>query len=214
MERNRHTIIFLGPPGSGKGTQSGRLAEHFNIKKISTGDILREAVAKGTELGKKAKAYMEKGELVPDEIMMGLIEENIKDAVGFILDGFPRNINQAKALDGVLESRGMRISRVILLDVPDDEIVKRLAYRRVCINCGEVYNLIFNPPSNDEICDRCGKKLVQRKDDREDVLRNRIRVYKESTAPLVKYYEGKGLILRVDGKGPPSEVFERILKVI
>jgi adenylate kinase len=210
MEGNRYIIIFLGPPGAGKGTQAERLAEDLKIKKISTGDILREAVARGTELGQRAKSYMERGELVPDEIILGIIEEAINDEGGFILDGFPRNINQAKALDEMLARKGLNITHVIFLDVPDEEIIKRIAYRRVCLKCGAVYNLIFNPPKEDEICNNCGSKLVQREDDREEVVRKRLEVYRGSTEALVRIYEERGVLRKIDGLGDREEVFRRI----
>jgi adenylate kinase len=214
MERNRYRIIFLGPPGAGKGTQAERLAEDLKIKKISTGDILREAVAKGTELGQRAKSYMERGELVPDEIILGIIEEAINDEEGFILDGFPRNINQAKALDEMLARKGLNITHVIFLDVPDEEIIKRITYRRVCLKCGAVYNLIFNPPKEDEICNNCGSKLVQREDDREEVVRKRLEVYRGSTEALVKIYEERGVLRKIDGLGDREEVFRRIREAL
>jgi adenylate kinase len=214
MEGNRYIIIFLGPPGAGKGTQAERLAEDLKIKKISTGDILREAVAKGTELGQRSKSYMERGELVPDEIILGIIEEAINDEEGFILDGFPRNINQAKALDEMLSRKGLNITHVIFLDVPDEEIIKRIAYRRVCLNCGTVYNLIFNPPKEDEICNNCGSKLVQREDDREEVVRKRLEVYRDSTEALVKIYEERGVLRRINGVGDREEVFRRIREAL
>ena len=214
MEGNRYRIIFLGPPGAGKGTQAERLAEDLKIKKISTGDILREAVAKGTELGQRAKLYMERGELVPDEIILGIIEEAINDEEGFILDGFPRNINQAKALDEMLSRKALNITHVIFLDVPDEEIIKRIAYRRVCLNCGAVYNLIFNPPKEDEICNNCGSKLVQREDDREEVVRKRLEVYRDSTEALVKIYEERGVLRKIDGLGDREEVFRRIKEAL
>ncbi len=214
MEGNRYIIIFLGPPGAGKGTQAERLAEDLKIKKISTGDILREAVAKGTELGQRAKSYMERGELVPDEIILGIIEEAINDEEGFILDGFPRNINQAKALDEMLSRKGLNITHVIFLDVPDEEIIKRIAYRRVCLKCGAVYNLIFNPPKEDETCNNCGSKLVQREDDREEVVRNRLEVYRDSTEALVKIYEERGVLRRINGLGDREEVFRRIREAL
>ncbi|MCC6012154.1 adenylate kinase [Candidatus Caldipriscus sp.] len=214
MEGNRYRIIFLGPPGAGKGTQAERLAEDLKIKKISTGDILREAVAKGTELGQRAKSYMERGELVPDEIILGIIEEAINDEEGFILDGFPRNINQAKALDEMLSRKGLNITHVIFLDVPDEEIIKRIAYRRVCLNCGAVYNLIFNPPKEDETCNNCGSKLVQREDDREEVVRKRLEVYRGSTEALIRIYEERGVLRRINGVGDREEVFRRIREVL
>jgi adenylate kinase len=214
MEGNRYRIIFLGPPGAGKGTQAERLAEDLKIKKISTGDILREAVAKGTELGQRAKSYMERGELVPDEIILGIIEEEINDEEGFILDGFPRNINQAKALDEMLSRKGLNITHVIFLDVPDEEIIKRIAYRRVCLNCGAVYNLIFNPPKEDEICNNCGSKLVQREDDREEVVRKRLEVYRDSTEALIRIYEERGVLRRINGLGNREEVFRRIKEAL
>jgi Adenylate kinase (EC 2.7.4.3) len=214
MERNRYRIIFLGPPGAGKGTQAERLAEDLKVKKISTGDILREAVAKGTELGQRAKSYMERGELVPDEIILGIIEEAINDEEGFILDGFPRNINQAKALDEMLSSKGLNITHVIFLDVPDEEIIKRIAYRRVCLKCGAVYNLIFNPPKEDEICNNCGSKLVQREDDREEVVRKRLEVYRGSTEALIRIYEERGVLRRINGLGDREEVFRRIREAL
>jgi adenylate kinase len=214
MEGNRYRIIFLGPPGAGKGTQAERLAEDLKIKKISTGDILREAVAKGTELGRRAKSYMERGELVPDEIILGIIEGAINDEEGFILDGFPRNINQAKALDEMLSRKGLNITHVIFLDVPDEEIIKRIAYRRVCLKCGAVYNLIFNPPKEDEICNNCGSKLVQREDDREEVVRKRLEVYRGSTEALIRIYEERGVLRRIDGLGDREEVFRRIREAL
>jgi Adenylate kinase (EC 2.7.4.3) len=214
MEGNKYRIIFLGPPGAGKGTQAERLAEDLKIKKISTGDILREAVAKGTELGQRAKSYMERGELVPDEIILGIIEEAINDEEGFILDGFPRNINQAKALDEMLSRKGLNITHVIFLDVPDEEIIKRIAYRRVCLKCGAVYNLIFNPPKEDEICNNCGSKLVQREDDREEVVRKRLEVYRGSTEALIRIYEERGVLRKIDGLGDREEVFRRIREAL
>ncbi len=214
MENNGYRIVFLGPPGAGKGTQASLLSEKYGIKKISTGDILREAVRKGTELGKKAKKYMDAGELVPDDIIIGLIEEQIQGVDSFILDGFPRTMKQAEALDRLLSERGKPLSHVIFVNVPDEEIVKRLTARRVCPNCGAVYNMIYNPPKRDEICDVCGTPLVQRSDDREDVIRNRLKVYRESTAPLIDYYRNRGIFYEVDGVGKVEEVLRRIEGVL
>ncbi len=214
MENNGYRIVFLGPPGAGKGTQASLLSEKYGIKKISTGDILREAVRKGTELGKKAKKYMDAGELVPDDIIIGLIEEQIQGVDSFILDGFPRTMKQAEALDRLLSERGKPLSHVIFVNVPDEEIVKRLTARRVCPNCGAVYNMIYNPPKRDEICDVCGTPLVQRSDDREDVIRNRLKVYRESTAPLIDYYREKGIFYEVNGVGKVEEVLRRIEGVL
>ncbi|MEO0195062.1 MAG: adenylate kinase [candidate division WOR-3 bacterium] len=214
MERDGYRIIFLGPPGAGKGTQAERLARDLGIKKISTGDILREAVAKGTELGKRAKEYMERGELVPDSIIVGIIEEAINGHRDFILDGFPRNMPQAEALDEMLSRKELNITHVILLDVPDEEIIRRISYRRVCVNCGRVYNLIFNPPKEDGICDYCGSKLIQREDDKEEVVRNRLKVYRENTEVLISFYDKRGLLLRVDGVGDYEGVYERIKGVL
>lgn len=214
MERNGYRIIFLGPPGAGKGTQAEKLSRYLGIKKISTGDILREAVHNGTDLGKKAKEYMEKGELVPDDIMIGLIEEAIGSERNFILDGFPRTLKQAESLDDMLSRKNLYITHVLLMNVPDEEIITRISKRRICPKCQTVYNLVYNPPKNDEVCDRCGEKLVQRKDDSEEVVKNRLRVYKESTQPLVGFYEVRGLVKVIEGSGTPEEVFKRITEAL
>ncbi|NPB04650.1 MAG: adenylate kinase [Thermotogae bacterium] len=210
MAHDGYRIVFLGPPGAGKGTQASLLAKKYGIKKISTGDILREAVRNGTELGRKAKRYMDAGELVPDGIIIGLIEEQIAGHESFILDGFPRTLVQAKALDELLNKQGKPLTHVIFVSVPDEEIVRRLTARRVCPKCGAVYNLVYNPPKSDEICDVCGTPLIQRSDDREDVIRNRLRVFKESTAPLVDYYRKRGIYHEVNGVGSVEEVLKRI----
>jgi len=214
MERNGYRIIFLGPPGAGKGTQAEKLSKYLGIKKISTGDILREAVYNGTDLGKKAKEYMERGELVPDDIMIGLIEEAIGSERNFILDGFPRTLKQAESLDDMLSKKNLCITHVLLMNVPDEEIITRISKRRICPKCQTVYNLVYNPPKNDETCDRCGEKLVQRKDDSEEVVKNRLRVYKESTQPIVGFYEVRGLVRVIEGSGTPEEVFKRITEVL
>ena len=210
-------IILLGPPGGGKGAQAKKIVEKYGIPHIATGDILREAVAKGTELGKKAKEYMDRGELVPDEIVIGIVRERLKQPdceKGFLLDGFPRTIKQAEALDEMLKELGKDIDAVIYIDVPEEEVVKRITYRRTCRNCGAVYHLIYAPPKEDNKCDKCGGELYQRDDDKEEVVRQRFKVYMENTAPLIEYYEKKGLLYRVDGTKSIDEVFSQIDEIL
>ncbi|WP_457548741.1 adenylate kinase [Archaeoglobus sp.] len=210
-------IILLGPPGGGKGTQAKKIVEKYGVPHIATGDILREAVAKGTELGKKAKEYMDRGELVPDEIVIGIVRERLKQPdceKGFLLDGFPRTIKQAEALDEMLKELGKSIDVVIYIDVPEEEVVKRITYRRTCRNCGAVYHLIYAPPKEDNKCDKCGGELYQRDDDKEEVVRQRFKVYMENTAPLIEYYEKKGLLYRVDGTKSIDEVFAQIDEIL
>ena len=210
-------IILLGTPGGGKGTQAKKIVEKYGIPHIATGDILREAVAKGTELGKKAKEYMDRGELVPDEIVIGIVRERLKQPdceKGFLLDGFPRTIKQAEALDEMLKELGKDIDAVIYIDVPEEEIVKRITYRRTCRNCGAVYHLIYAPPKEDNKCDKCGGELYQRDDDKEEVVRQRFKVYMENTAPLIEYYEKKGLLYRVDGTKSINEVFSQVDEIL
>ncbi len=211
----RIAVVLLGPPGGGKGTQAKLLSSKFGLKHISTGDILREAVRKGTELGRLAKSHMDKGELVPDEVMIGLIEDVLKNCTNsVIMDGFPRTLPQAEAFDNLLDRLNIKLSKAVLIDVPDDEIIRRLSSRRVCPKCGAVYNLISNPPKNDEICDVCGTKLVQRDDDKPETIKNRLAVYRESTEPLIEYYRQKGLLAVVDGLGDVDEVNRRLIQAI
>ncbi len=210
-------IVFLGPPGAGKGTQAKRITERYGIPQISTGDMFREHLSKGTELGKKAKEYMEKGQLVPDEIVLSMVEERLKQPdceKGFILDGFPRTVPQAEALDEMLAKWGKKIDYAIAIEVPDEELVKRLTGRRTCKKCGMMYHVIFKPPKEEGKCDACGGELYQRADDNEETVRNRLKVYHESTAPLIDYYEKKGVLHRVDGMGSIDEIFERIVKIL
>ncbi|HFE52364.1 MAG TPA: adenylate kinase [Bacteroidetes bacterium] len=206
-------LILLGPPGSGKGTQGAWLSSKYGIPAISTGDILREAVRRGTELGKKAKNYMDAGELVPDDVIIGLIEERLSEsdcAKGFILDGFPRTVPQAEALEELMKRRNWPLDAVLSLEVPDEEIVRRSVNRRVCANCGRVFNLITDPPPADGKCPVCGGEIIQRDDDNEETVRARLRVYNEQTAPLKDYYEKRGKLIRVDGVGSIEEVRSRI----
>ncbi len=210
-------LILLGAPGAGKGTQAKLIVEKYGIPQISTGDMLREAVAKGTELGKKAKEYMDKGELVPDEIVIGIVKERLQQPdceKGFILDGFPRTLKQAEELDKMLEELGKKIDAVINVSVPEEEVVKRIVNRRTCKNCGAVYHLIYNPPKEEGKCDKCGGELYQRDDDKEETVRARYKVYKEQTEPLIEYYSKKGLLYNVDGTKSIEEVFEEIQKIL
>lgn len=206
-------LIFIGPPGSGKGTQAKRLAGRFGIPHISTGDILREAVAEGTELGRQADPIMKAGALVPDDLMIGIIRERLSkpDAKkGFILDGFPRTIVQAEKLDSIVSGNGHAPLRVLRLLVPDEAIVKRIVLRRTCAECGAIYHLENQPPARPDVCDRCGGKLIARPDDTEEAVRKRLESFHRQTAPVADYYKSKHLLREVDGVGPVDQVFERI----
>ena len=207
-------LVFLGPPGAGKGTQAKKLSGDLGLVHISTGDILRDAVSKGTPLGRKAKEYIDRGDLVPDDLMIALIEEVLPPAGGVIFDGFPRTIPQAQALDELLERKRMAVDGVILFELDDEEIVRRLTGRRTCPSCGAVYNLVYNPPKKDEICDRCGTKLTQRDDDREEVVRKRLQVYRDQTAPLIDYYAEKNKLIRLDAGRPIEEIYGDLLRVV
>jgi adenylate kinase len=207
-------IIFIGPPGSGKGTQAKRLASRFEIPHISTGDMLREAVADGTPLGQQAAPIMAAGGLVPDDLMIGIIHERMAkpDArKGFILDGFPRTLVQAEKLDGIV-GNGEEPLRVLQLLVPDDAIVRRITMRRTCAQCGAIYHLENNPPANDSVCDRCGAEVIARPDDTEEAVRKRLESFHRQTMPVATYYKSKQLLREVDGVGPLDVVFERIEK--
>jgi adenylate kinase len=206
-------LILLGPPGAGKGTQAARLTEDFGLPHIATGDILRAAVAEGSELGRQAEAYMKEGKLVPDEIIIGVILERVEDddaRDGFLLDGFPRTIAQADALEAELVKLDRRLTAVLLIDVPDDEVVRRLAGRRCCVKAGHLYHIEFDPPKHDAVCDQDGSRLIQREDDREETIRKRLQTYHEQTEPLIDYYEQRGLQRRFDGVRPPDEVHDHI----
>lgn len=202
-------IVLLGAPGVGKGTQAEKLAKELSIPHISTGDMFREAVARGTEMGMKAKEYMDRGELVPDDVVIGVVKERLSQpdcANGFILDGFPRTVAQAEALERVMEELGKNIEYAISIDVAEDEIVRRLSGRRTCEACGKVYHVIYNPPKQEGVCDACGGTLYQRDDDREETIRNRLRVYNEKTAPLIDFYARRGVLKSIDGSKPVDEV--------
>jgi len=206
-------LVFLGPPGAGKGTQAGMVSEKMGLSQISTGDILRDAVRQKADLGLKAKAYMERGELVPDDLMLALVRERLAGAdcaKGFVLDGYPRTLKQAVALDEMIEAQGGKIDAVVSIEVDDDEVVERLSRRRVCPQCKALYNLDADPPRAEGICDRCGVGLVTRADDGESTIRNRLRVYRNETLPLVEYYEKKGILKRVVSEGGIKKVSSAI----
>jgi adenylate kinase len=206
-------LVLLGPPGSGKGTQGERLQEDFRLPYYATGDILRAAVRDETELGRKAKEYMDRGDLVPDEVIIGVIAERVESheaADGFILDGFPRTTPQAEALDSELDRLGRVLTAALLIDVSDDEVVRRLSGRRTCVKGGHVFHVEFDPPKNPDVCDVDGSRLVVRDDDEPEVIRNRLDQYHSKTEPLIGYYEEKGLLRRVDGSLSPDDVGDRI----
>lgn len=210
-------LIMLGPPGVGKGTQAQKMSEKFGTKHISTGDILRNAIENSTELGIMANNYVSKGELVPDALMLDLIEATLfgeDSPSSFILDGFPRTIPQAKALDKLFNKNNTKLNAVLLLDADFDLIAKRLSARRVCKNCQAVYNLLTNPPKVEGKCDKCGGELYQRDDDKLDTIKRRLDVYKTQTEPLIGYYKESGLLKKVDSSGSPEEVFNRILNIL
>lgn len=210
-------LILLGAPGAGKGTQAKLIADKYGIPQISTGDMLREAVAKGTELGKKAREFMSQGKLVPDEVVIGIVRERLKQKDcenGFILDGFPRTKAQAEALDRIMLELGKKIDAVININVPEEEIVKRIVNRRICKKCGAIYHLLYDPPKEDGICDKCGGELYQREDDKEEVVRERFAVYRKSTEPLVEYYKRKGVLYEVDGTREIEKVKAEILSIL
>jgi adenylate kinase len=206
-------LVLLGPPGSGKGTQGERLQADFRLPYYATGDILRAAVRDETELGRKAKEYMDRGDLVPDDVIIGVIAERVQSAEasdGFILDGFPRTKAQAEALDAEMERLARELTATIQFDVPDDEVVRRLGGRRTCAKEGHVFHVEFDPPKNEDVCDVCGSRLIVRDDDKPEVIRHRLEQYHTKTEPLISYYEEKGILRRVDGSRSPDEVGDRI----
>jgi adenylate kinase len=200
-------IVLMGPPGAGKGTQAKLLAERLGLRHISTGDLLREEVRSGTELGRKAKGYMDRGELVPDDLIIEMLGGKLDGS--FILDGFPRTIRQAEALARVTE-----VDRVLNLRLSEEEVVRRLSARRVCEHCGRNYNLLTNPPKVEGICDGCGRRLIQRDDDKPEVIRRRYRVYEAETAPVKEFYQRLGVLAEIDGARPIEEVFQEALRLL
>lgn len=210
-------IIMLGAPGAGKGTQAKRIAEKYSIPHISTGDIFRENIKNGTELGNKAKAYMEAGDLVPDELVLELIMDRFEKedcANGYVLDGFPRTIPQAEALDEALDAKGQSIDNVIDVDVPDEHIIKRMAGRRTCAHCGAIFHLEHMPPKIEGKCDQCGGHLMMREDDQPDTVVARLKTYHEQTQPLKDYYGAKDLVHSVDGTQDREVVFDEVVKIL
>ena len=210
-------IVFLGAPGVGKGTQAEQVSSKFGYPKISTGDILREAVRNKTTLGVQAKTFMDQGQLVPDSVVIGLVKEKLHEpacAKGFLLDGFPRTVAQAEELDKTLKEKGLRLDRVINVKVPRAEVVRRLSGRRSCSKCQAVFHAEFAPPAREGVCDRCGEALVQRNDDRQETVEARLTVYDEQTAPLIAYYRQRGLLSELDGMGAIEDVQQRLLGLL
>ena len=211
-------LIFLGPPGAGKGTQAKQIITKFEIPQISTGEILRAAIKEGTEMGKKAKGFIDAGKLVPDEVVVGIIKDRLaeKDCEkGFLLDGFPRTIPQADALGKVLTDMGRKLNHVVCLEVPNQELLGRLTGRRICRQCGEEFHVMFKKPKVDGVCDKCGgTDIYQRADDNEETISNRLKVYSDQTQPLIDYYDERGLLRRIDGVGSFEDIKNRIFGVL
>ena len=210
-------IIMLGAPGAGKGTQAKKIAEKYQIPHISTGDIFRSNIKAGTELGKKAKSFIDQGLLVPDEVTIGMLLDRIHEADcknGYILDGFPRTIPQAEALTEALAKKGEAIDFAIDVDVPDEKIVTRMAGRRACVKCGMTYHIVYAAPKKEGICDKCGGKLIIRKDDKPETIKDRLAVYHEQTRPLISFYADKHVLYTVDGTQNMEQVFEAITKIL
>ncbi|WP_256105205.1 adenylate kinase [Streptomyces sp. ODS05-4] len=211
-------IVLVGPPGAGKGTQAAFLAKNLSIPHISTGDLFRANISQGTELGKQAKAYMDAGNLVPDEVTVGMAKDRMEQADaenGFLLDGFPRNVAQAEALDAMLEREGMKLDAVLDLEVPEDEVVKRIAGRRICRNdSAHVYHVVYNQPETEGVCDVCGGELYQREDDSEETVRKRLEVYHTQTEPIIDYYKAQGLVATISALAKVDEVTERAMRAL
>jgi len=212
-------LVFLGPPGVGKGTQAQKLSERYGLLQISTGDILREAAQQATPLGIRARSYLQSGKLVPDDIVIGIIEERLKKTgshlnAGYILDGFPRTVPQAEALDKMLKNEGVGLDKVLSFSLDEAELIRRLSGRRSCPSCHTIYHTEFKPPKKAEVCDRCQVALSMREDDKPETVRERLKVYHRETAPLLDYYRKKGLLIEVNAEGSVEEVMKRVLKAI
>ena len=206
-------LILMGPPGAGKGTQAERLVDDFDLPYYATGDILRAAVKEESELGQEAKEYMDRGDLVPDQLIIRVIMERVDSEEaddGFVLDGFPRTVGQAEALEDALDRRDRSLTAALLIEAPDEEVIRRLSGRRICVQNGHVYHLEFDPPKNDEVCDQDGSRLVQRDDDKEETVKKRLSVYHDQTEPLVEWYDDKAILRRFDGTRKPDEVHQHI----
>lgn len=210
-------IIMLGAPGAGKGTQAKKIAAQYSIPHISTGDIFRANIKNNTELGQKAKTYMDKGELVPDSLVVDLIMDRFKEADcanGYVLDGFPRTIPQAEALDNALKANGEKVDFAINVEVPDENIINRMSGRRACVGCGATYHIKYNPTKVEGVCDACGEKLILRDDDKPETVKNRLSVYHEQTQPLIDYYTSEGILKTVDGTVDINDVFQAIVEIL
>lgn len=207
------SLILLGPPGAGKGTQAGRIVTEYGIPHISTGDILRSAVKNQTQMGLEAKKFMDAGELVPDSVVIGIVKDRLQEpdtAKGFLMDGFPRTIPQAEALDEALEGLGRAVSKTVVILVDEEDLVRRLTGRRICRSCQAPFHVMFNPPKAENVCDVCSGELYQRDDDAEVTVRNRLEVYRNQTEPLIEYYDRQGVVARIDGAQAPEAVYEDI----
>jgi adenylate kinase len=210
-------LVLVGPPGAGKGTQAQFISSNLSIPKISTGDIFRYNVSTGTELGRQAKSFMDKGDLVPDEVTIAMVSSRLQEddaAVGFLLDGFPRNVPQAETLKKMLAEWDARLDIVLELVVDDDEVVRRLSGRRTCRKCGRIWHVVFDPPARQGICDDCGGELFQRDDDQEETIRHRLDVYQQQTRPLIAYYADEGTLLGIDATGPVEEITDRAMSAL